>query len=53
MEITRVKIGVCDGADRVKADASMTLDHCFIVHGLRLTPQRKRLFSFYAGKKAG
>jgi len=27
MEITRVKIGVCDGADRVKADASMTLDH--------------------------
>jgi stage V sporulation protein G len=52
MEITRVKIGVCDGADRVKAYASMTLDHCFIVHGLRLTHSKKKgYFIFMPGRK--
>jgi hypothetical protein len=33
--ITRVKIGLSDDA-RIKAYATITLDDCFIIHGLRL-----------------
>ena len=52
MEITRVKIGLCDDA-RIKAYASITLDDCFVIHGLRLTHSEKEgLFSFHAGNKA-
>ena len=46
MEITRVKIRLCDGDDRVKAYASITLDDCFIIHGLRLTHSKKRAIFF-------
>ena len=51
MEITRVKIGLCDGDDRVKAYASITLDHCFVIHGLRLTHSQKGYFLFMPGRK--
>ena len=51
MEITRVKIGLCDGDDRVKAYASITLDHCFVIHGLRLTYSKKGYFLFMPGRK--
>jgi len=51
MEITRVKIGLCDGDDRVKAYASITLDHCFAIHGLRLTHSKNGYFLFMPGKK--
>ena len=52
MQITRVKIGLCDGDDRVKAYASITLDHCFVIHGLRLTySQKKGYFLFMPGRK--
>jgi stage V sporulation protein G len=52
MEITRVKIGLCDGDDRVKAYATITIDDCFVIHGLRLTySQKKGPFSFYARRK--
>jgi len=52
MEITRVKIGLCDGDDRVKAYASITLDDCFIIHGLRLTHSKKKgYFLFMPGRK--
>ena len=44
MEITRVKIGLCEGNDRVKAYATITLDHCFIIHGLRLTHSAKKAY---------
>jgi DNA-binding cell septation regulator SpoVG len=34
----------------IAAYASITIDDCFVVHGLRLThSKKKRLFSFYAG----
>ena len=45
MEITRVKIGLCDD-ERVKAYASITLDDCFVVHGLRLTHSAKKAIFF-------
>jgi stage V sporulation protein G len=51
MEITRVKIGLCDGDDRVKAYASITLDHCFVIHGRRLTYSKKGYFLFMPGRK--
>jgi len=51
MKITRVKIGLCDGDDRVKAYASITLDDCFIIHGLRLTHSKKGYFLFMPGRK--
>ena len=51
MKITRVKIGLCDGDDRVKAYASITLDHCFVIHGLRLTHSKKGYFLFMPGRK--
>jgi stage V sporulation protein G len=51
MEITRVKIGLCDGDDRVKAYASITLDHCSVIHGLRLTHSEKGYFLFMPGRK--
>jgi stage V sporulation protein G len=52
MEITRVKIGLCDGDDRVKAYASITIDDCFVIHGLRLTySQKKGYFLFMPGRK--
>ena len=51
MEITRVKIDLCDD-DRVKAYASITLDDCFIIHGLRLTHSKKKgYFLFMPGRK--
>ena len=45
------KVGHCDGDDRVKAYASITLDHCFVVHGLRLTHSKKGFFLFMPGRK--
>ena len=51
MKITRVKIGLCDGDDRVKAYASITLGHCFVIHGLRLTHSKKGYFLFMPGRK--
>jgi stage V sporulation protein G len=51
VEITRVKIGLCDGDDRVKAYASITLGHCFVIHGLRLTHSEKGYFLFMPGRK--
>jgi stage V sporulation protein G len=52
VKITRVKIGLCDGEDRIKAYASITLDHCFIIHGLRLTHSAKKgYFLFMPGRK--
>ena len=44
MEITRVKIGLCNCDALVKAYASITLDDCFIIHGLRLTHSEKGYF---------
>ena len=53
MEITRVKIALYDD-EGIKAYATITIDDCFVIQGLRLTySQKKRLFSFYAGKKEG
>jgi stage V sporulation protein G len=52
MEITRVEIGLCNCDDRVKAYASITLDHCFVIHGLRLTHSAKKgYFLFMPGRK--
>jgi DNA-binding cell septation regulator SpoVG len=41
MEITRVKIGLCDD-ERIKAYATITIDHCFVIQGLRLTHSQKK-----------
>jgi stage V sporulation protein G len=51
VEITRVKIGLCDD-ERIKAYASITLDDCFVIHGFRLTHSAKKgYFLFMPGRK--
>ena len=50
MEITRVKIGLCDD-DRIKAYATITIDDCFVIQGLRLTHSPKGYFLFMPRKK--
>ena len=51
MEITRVKIGLCDD-DRIKAYATITMDDCFVIQGLRLTySKEKGYFLFMPGRK--
>ncbi len=51
MEITRVKVGRSND-ERIKAYASITLDDCFVIHGLRLTHGQNGYFVF-AAKKEG
>ena len=51
MEITRVKIGLCDD-ERIKAYATITIDDCFVIQGLRLThSEKKGYFLFMPGRK--
>ena len=51
MEITRVKIGLCDD-ERIKAYATITIDDCFVIQGFRLThSQKKGYFLFMPGRK--
>jgi stage V sporulation protein G len=51
MKITRVKIGLCDD-ERIKAYATITIDDCFVIQGLRLTYSRKKgYFLFMPGRK--
>src|SRR5689334_10501619 len=50
MEITRVKIGLSDD-ERIKAYATITIDDCFVIQGLRLTHSEKGYFLFMPGKK--
>jgi stage V sporulation protein G len=50
MEITRVKIGLCDD-ERIKAYATITIDDCFVIQGLRLTYSPKGYFLFMPERK--
>jgi stage V sporulation protein G len=50
VKITRVKIRLSDD-ERIKAYASITLDDCFIIHGLRLTHSKKGYFLLMPGRK--
>src|SRR5262249_56098154 len=51
MEITRVKIGLSDD-DRIKAYATITIDDCFVIQGLRLTHSPKKgYYLFMSGRK--
>jgi stage V sporulation protein G len=51
MEITRVKIALSDD-ERIKAYATITIDHCFVIQGLILThSQKKGYFLFMPGRK--
>ena len=51
MEITRVKIRLSDD-ERIKAYATITIDDCFVIQGLRLTySQKKGHFLFMPGRK--
>ena len=50
MEITRVKIRLSDD-ERIKAYATITIDGCFVIHGLRLTHSKKGYFLFMPGRK--
>ena len=51
MEITRVKIALSDD-ERIKAYATITIDNCFVIQGLRLTHSRKKgYFLFMPGRK--
>ena len=43
MEITRVKIRLSDD-ERIKAYATITIDDCFVIQGLRLTHSQKAIF---------
>jgi stage V sporulation protein G len=50
MEITRVKIALSDD-ERIKAYATITIDDCFVIQGLRLTHSQKGYFLFMPGRK--
>ena len=51
MEITEVRIGPSDD-ERIAAYASITIDDCFVVHGLKLKISKKGdYFLFMPGKK--
>jgi len=51
MEITRVNIGLCEDA-RIKAYATITIDDCFVIQGLRLTHSPKKgYYLFMSGRK--
>jgi stage V sporulation protein G len=50
MEITRVKIALSDD-ERIKAYATITIGHCFAIHGLRLTHSKKGYFLFMPRRK--
>jgi stage V sporulation protein G len=51
MEITRVKIALSDD-ERIKAYATITIDDCFVIQGLRLTySQKKGYFLFMPGRR--
>jgi stage V sporulation protein G len=50
MEITRVKIRLSDD-ERIKAYATITIDDCFVIQGLRLTHSQKGYFLFMSGRK--
>jgi stage V sporulation protein G len=51
VEITRVKIRLSDD-ERIKAYATITIDDCFVIQGLRLTySQKKGYFLFMPGRK--
>ena len=50
MEITRVKIALSDD-ERIKAYATITIDDCFVIQGLRLTHSEKGYFLFMPGRK--
>jgi len=43
MEITRVKIGLCDD-ERIKAYATITIDDCFVIQGLDSPTAKKAIF---------
>jgi|SRR4029077_17526689 DNA-binding cell septation regulator SpoVG len=43
MEITRVKIALYDD-EGIKAYATITIDDCFVIQGLRLTHSQKAIF---------
>ena len=49
-EITRVKIRLSDD-ERIKAYATITIDDCFVIQGLRLTHSQKGYFLFMPGRK--
>jgi stage V sporulation protein G len=49
-EITRVKIRLSDD-ERIKAYATITIDDCFVIQGLRLTHSQKGYFLFMSGRK--
>jgi stage V sporulation protein G len=51
MEITRVRIGPSDD-ERIAAYASITIDDCFVIHGLRVKVSKKGdYYLFMPGKK--
>ena len=51
MEITRVKIALSDD-ERIKVYATITIDDCFVIQGLRLThSEKKGYFLFMPGRK--
>jgi stage V sporulation protein G len=50
VKITRVKIALSDD-ERIKAYATITIDDCFVIQGLRLTHSKKGYFLFMPGRK--
>ena len=51
MEITEVRIGPSDD-ERIAAYASITIDDCFVVHGLRVKVSKKGdYYLFMPGRK--
>jgi DNA-binding cell septation regulator SpoVG len=52
MEITRVKIALSDD-ERIKAYATITIDDCLVIQGLRLTAAKKRVIFFLCREERG
>ena len=44
MQITEVKISLREADDRLKAFATVTLDECFVIRGLKVIGNASRLF---------
>ena len=50
MEITDIKVFPVQ-EEKLRAYVTITLDHCFVIHGLRLTHSKKGYFLFMPGRK--
>lgn len=44
MNITEVRIAKVNGASRIKAYASITIDDCFVIHDIKIMESNNKIF---------